>query len=344
MTKPLKDDGMKEVKISVVIPVKNREALIMRAIRSVLGQIVDGVEVVVVDDGSEDNTYGILMSIKDKTVRVLRRESGGGASVARNDGVRAAKADWVAFLDSDDIWLPGLLKAYLSVVENAAPNTFFYCGAICMEKGRMRLRPWNIPPTPFNYFLRKATGISTSQIMVNRDFFLKAGGFSQRLIQAEDLDLELRLAKLGCRFVKAFPFGVLILLSSDSMRMQRSIYHGYLDVLNKWNEEIIKDRRARIKWLTRLAWAKLRILRRGDALRSFLMLLKEAPLKRRAWKGLFASLGMLPFRSKPSLQQDEERIKHRPKLSSCIASVTGFSAEEMLRWFSYCEDGDLESE
>jgi glycosyltransferase involved in cell wall biosynthesis len=103
--------------LSVVIPTWNRAHLVCDAINSALDQRPGEVEVIVVDDASTDNTAEVVTRIFDKRIRLLRLSNRGGAGAARNAGVALARGEFVAFLDSDDVWLPGKLDAELRVFE-----------------------------------------------------------------------------------------------------------------------------------------------------------------------------------------------------------------------------------
>ena len=103
--------------LSVIIPTWNRAHLVCDAINSALNQCPGDVEVIVVDDASTDNTAGLLAETYGNGIRVLRRETRGGAGAARNAGVALASGEFVAFLDSDDVWLPGKFAAELRVFE-----------------------------------------------------------------------------------------------------------------------------------------------------------------------------------------------------------------------------------
>ncbi|HET6262971.1 MAG TPA: glycosyltransferase family 2 protein, partial [Chloroflexia bacterium] len=100
--------------VSVVIPTYNRAHCIAHAIDSVLRQALPPHEVIVVDDGSTDDTATVLARY-DRRVRVLRQENG-GVSVARNNGIAAASGQWIAFLDSDDEWAPQKLAAHAEAI------------------------------------------------------------------------------------------------------------------------------------------------------------------------------------------------------------------------------------
>jgi glycosyltransferase involved in cell wall biosynthesis len=103
--------------LSVVIPTWNRAGLVCEAIESALSQRDGQVEVIVVDDGSTDGTANLLEQRYSNQIKLLRLPRRGGAGAARNAGVSQATGDFLAFLDSDDLWLPGKLDAELSVFE-----------------------------------------------------------------------------------------------------------------------------------------------------------------------------------------------------------------------------------
>src|SRR5450759_3040418 len=94
------------IKISVVIPAKNRAHTLPRCLDSILGQTYPAAEIIVVDDASIDNTREVVESYRDLGVIYARLPKGMGAQAARNHGVRVARHEWVAFQDSDDLWLP----------------------------------------------------------------------------------------------------------------------------------------------------------------------------------------------------------------------------------------------
>ena len=93
------------VKVSVVIPTYNRASLLKRAIKSVLCQTYPDFEVIIVDDGSTDNTEEVIRSFDDKRVKYIKLKKNKGYPVALNKGVKTAKGEYIGFLDSDDEWL-----------------------------------------------------------------------------------------------------------------------------------------------------------------------------------------------------------------------------------------------
>jgi GT2 family glycosyltransferase len=105
------------MKLSVIIPTWNRAQLVCEAINSALNQRPGEVEVIVVDDASNDDTVDVVTRIYGDFVRLLRRRVRSGAGAARNAGVAVARGEFVGFLDSDDVWLPGKFDSELSVFE-----------------------------------------------------------------------------------------------------------------------------------------------------------------------------------------------------------------------------------
>lgn len=106
--------------VSVVIPAYNRAATINRAIQSVLAQTFDDYELIVVDDGSSDKTRQVVQGIKDDRVKMIVHEHNMGSAAARNTGMRAASGKYVAWLDSDDEWLPLKLEGQLDILRKVS--------------------------------------------------------------------------------------------------------------------------------------------------------------------------------------------------------------------------------
>lgn len=103
--------------VSVIIPVYNRAELILETINSVLNQTYQDFEIIIIDDGSVDNTKQVIESIKDSRIKYIYQENA-GTSAARNNGTKNAKGEWIAPLDSDDIWLPEKLEKQINFLKN----------------------------------------------------------------------------------------------------------------------------------------------------------------------------------------------------------------------------------
>ena len=118
--------------VSVIIPTYNRSKTIERSIYSVLNQTYKDLELIVVDDCSNDNTKQVVDSITDERLRYIKLESNSGACVARNKGIEAAKGQFIAFQDSDDEWMPDKLEEQLKCFELGAD--FVFCGFIRFDE------------------------------------------------------------------------------------------------------------------------------------------------------------------------------------------------------------------
>ena len=180
---------------SVVIPTYNRERYIARAIRSVLNQTCDDYEVIVVDDGSTDRTRRIVREF-GRQVRYIRQPNR-GPSEARNTGIRAARGRYVAFLDSDDVFLPKKLEENKSFLERNPQCNFLYSWYYDVRGGRRRLRKGKQYEDleRFRYRLyRRDFTIRTSTVVVRRSSFEKVGLFHPRYRYSQDWDMWLRLA------------------------------------------------------------------------------------------------------------------------------------------------------
>ncbi len=185
--------------VSVVIPAKDASRTIVRAVRSVLAQDYDPLEVIVVDDGSSDATADIATGLGDPRVRVLRNAATMGAAEARNIGIRAAAGDIVAFQDADDEWLPGKLTSQVALLCADNRHGFVACGAeLIAPDGRNlgALYQGQAPPPgdmAWRALLARNT-IATPSVVVWRSELEALGGFNPALRIAEDQDMWIRLA------------------------------------------------------------------------------------------------------------------------------------------------------
>lgn len=188
----------KEPKVNVIIPTYNRAHLIGRAIQSVLNQTYQGFELIVVDDGSTDNTDEIIKEFQQKDNRIiyLKHEKNKGGSAARNTGIKASKGEYIAFLDSDDEWLSEKLRKQLTFIENSHYG-FIYCNMIINDKTRNSKSniTKKFEDNIFLDLLKAGNGICTSSLLIKRHLLEKIKGFDEDLPSFQDYDLLLRLAQ-----------------------------------------------------------------------------------------------------------------------------------------------------
>ncbi len=187
-------------KVSVVIPTYNRSGTIKRALNSVLAQTFPIHEVIIVDDGSTDDTLEILSNIKDKRIKVIKSPGRSGAPTARNLGVEASSGEWIAFQDSDDYWLGHKLELQFDRLAQFPEAVLCYCGLIQYYDGALGFVPdKKIRKSEGNLYeaLLQTSFISTQTILVKKSVFLQSGGFRADMPRLQDWELVLRLAELG---------------------------------------------------------------------------------------------------------------------------------------------------
>jgi glycosyltransferase involved in cell wall biosynthesis len=189
-----------ELEVSVVIPTLNRWPLLeRRALPSALAQEDVEFEVIVVDDGSTDQTPARLAEVADRRVRVVRHEHRQRLAAARNSGIAAARAGWVAFLDDDDVWAPDKLRRQLDAAA-AAGADWAYARAIAVDEAGRVVELDPLPePTEVASLLLHGNFVpgGGSAVMARTELVNRVGGFDTDLRFFEDWDLWLRLAAHG---------------------------------------------------------------------------------------------------------------------------------------------------
>lgn len=183
------------MQISVIIPVYNRPNLIKRAVDSVLSQTEPPLEIIVVDDGSTDETAELLHAYGTQ-LKVIRQENQ-GVSAARNRGIEAARGDWIAFLDSDDAWLPEKLKMVREFHQQNPSYQIFQNEEIWIRHGR-RVNPRKKHQKYGGWIFRQSLPlciVSPSAVIIKRHVFKKVGTFDESFPVCEDYDLWLRISR-----------------------------------------------------------------------------------------------------------------------------------------------------
>lgn len=197
--------------VSVIIPTYNAGAFLPAAINSVLNQTYGDLEVIVIDDGSNDGTWEVLTPFKNR-VQCLHITSSGPAA-ARNLGIAKSKGKYIAFLDADDWWLPHKLETQIKILSQN-PNAFLICSdwfdGQTGEEAKISVlsnyKAW-IHTANFDLMLQE-NFVNTSTVLLEREKLLKVGFFQENLRGAEDKNLWLRLLLLGdalvCKDILAF--------------------------------------------------------------------------------------------------------------------------------------------
>lgn len=197
--------------VSVVIPAHNAENTLAESLDSVLKQSFPQIEVVVVDDGSEDNTRGVVECFrrKDKRIRYVYQPRA-GVSAARNRGILEARGKYISFLDADDLYEARKLEVQLAMIQGQRCDVVLTSVKrfIVNEKGYKEYLETSKPPryTDKKQYLMQVLNLDSFHMVVwntaivPRPLLLKIGGYDERLKTAEDWDIWLRFAKDGYRF------------------------------------------------------------------------------------------------------------------------------------------------
>lgn len=245
--------------VSVIIPTYNRATSIGASIQSVLDQTWQDFEIIIVDDGSTDNTRQVIEGFEDDRIRYICLEKNGGASHARNIGIGQAGGEFIAFLDSDDEWMPEKLEKQMQVMLQASDKVgLVYCRMrgsrgyeepiICPE---LSLKKEGLAGNLLRNLVRSNV-IGTPAMLVRKKCLEQTGGFDEGLRCLEDWELVLRIAE---RWEIAFVDDILVEVHFSQGSVSGN-YKGYVEtrcyliakywelmsqegVLNKAAEEVL---------------------------------------------------------------------------------------------------------
>jgi glycosyltransferase involved in cell wall biosynthesis len=180
--------------VSVIIPTYNRASFLLEAIDSVFMQTFENVELIVIDDGSTDETAEALKKYQDRLIYQVQDNQ--GVSAARNYGLLLSQGKWIAFLDSDDLWLPKKLETQLHFFSQNPEAVICQTDEIWIRNGR-RVNPQKkhqkFSGDIFAPSLKLCL-VSPSAVMIQRDLFDRVGCFDEALPACEDYDLWLRIS------------------------------------------------------------------------------------------------------------------------------------------------------
>jgi len=232
--------------VSVVIPTHNRAELVVRAIRSVLGQTYRNLECIVVDDASTDNTADAVRAIQDPRLIYLRHEQSKHASATRNTGIAAAKGEFIAFLDDDDEWLAEKLQAQISVFSTESSEVgMVYCWAdyYDLEKCVYQRHP-TLRGNIFPFVLDEQRIGNCSTLLLRESIVRQIGGFDEALPRGNDGDFIRRVSlkcmvEVVCRvLVKVHvDHGFSRITSRDAASIRRAVF-SQEDKLRKFKDEL----------------------------------------------------------------------------------------------------------
>ncbi len=291
--------------ISVIIPTYNHEDFISKAIDSVLDQTYKDLEIIVVDDGSTDNTRYVIKKYDEKVKYIFQANR--GLASARNTGILASKGEFIAFLDADDIWLPSKLELQIELMLKAGSIGAVGCAGYFLDRRERIIGRFGVQNrTSKEKLLNKLStnnivNAGGSAILVRRECFEKVGLFDEGLTAVEDWDMWLRIAVLyEIKFVQERL--VKIRMRSESMSAPKNagiMLQNELKVLNRFfstdamkNRWALKTRSFSYRY-SRAAWAFLASKNIHNARRCVLKSIQINPfyfLSNRRRLGLFVRI------------------------------------------------------
>ena len=251
---------MEGLRFSVIVPLYNKASYIARTLRSIISQTFDNYELIVVDDGSTDNSYDVAYQIigKENPRWRIVQQANAGVGAARNYGVSFSSGSFVCFLDSDDWWEPGFLEE-LDRIISCYPNGGLYGTAYYLVKnGQQRPAPIRFnkdfhegPIDYCNVFWRNlCMPITSSSVAIPRELFLQMGGFNPKLTFGEDFDLWVRIAMHNQVIMSDKKLSNYFQDISPKRRATRRLHNPDTHVL--WNIDYLAEDERRNRTLKRL--------------------------------------------------------------------------------------------
>jgi glycosyltransferase involved in cell wall biosynthesis len=241
--------NLSSTKISVIIPTYNRSHLIKDAVESVLSQTYQDFELIIIDDGSTDNTREVLAEYGERLQYIYQENQ--GRSAARNHGINLAKGEYIAFLDSDDVWFPDKLARQVPILESAPDNVVLVHGYKCIvDKNLQPIPGWELKlrklytlaergeETYENYL--HSNCIFTSTILARKAAIIEISGYDTSTQGVEDLDFYLRLLLLNYNFAFISEPPLIKYRWHGDNTNQLSSNYSYLQVYEKHLDECLK--------------------------------------------------------------------------------------------------------
>lgn len=277
------DPGTPVPRVSVVLATYQRQNVLARAVRSVLDQTMADWELIVVDDEPSEETQAIVASFDDPRIRYVRHEQNKGLCAARNTGIRAARAPYLAFLDDDDVFLQRKLERQAELLDQSDERV----GVVsCHERiiaadGTSTVRMVTLEGDVHRAILRDDL-VRMQLLMVRRVCFDRVGLFDERLRMHDDFDMTLRLSRSFLfRTVPEPLVGIIGTPGGMSTNVEARICA--LETMIATHPELREQRRVRARWQRRLARHHAELGRRDQWRRYSLRAVRSDPLGPTGW-------------------------------------------------------------
>lgn len=224
---------------SVIIPVYNKEHCIERTLQSVIAQTFSDFELIIVNDGSEDESLRVIQSIHDSRIRVFSKKNE-GVSIARNYGIERASHEFICFLDADDEWQPNFLSAMREVVLQFPESSFFSCPFVARARNKNIENEYMIDGIGDMFTIddfcksfldNKHSPCCVGSVCVRKSLLIKCGMFPIGVKKGEDHDLWMRLA---CKEKLVYTTLTRMIYNLDTENNSRGSYRSYKDSFPYW--------------------------------------------------------------------------------------------------------------
>jgi glycosyltransferase involved in cell wall biosynthesis len=240
------DYKMAEHFVSIVIPSYNRAVTLSYCLDSIVNQTYQNFEIIVVDDGSADNTKDIVLEYKNKCDITYIKQENLGAQAARNRGIFESKYDWIAFQDSDDEWLPNKMEIQMKILSenDFNPYIFLYSQCYVFREDEQKTSLWILPnfsdkETYKNLLIKSAPMFQS--LLTSKKALLEIGCLDEEVKSFQEWETSIRLSRIcKCVYIDQ-PLFIYNLHSGETISKDNKKYiEGYIYILNKYKDEIVK--------------------------------------------------------------------------------------------------------
>lgn len=231
--------------ISVVIPMYNRRKTIEKCLYSVSQQTYKNIEILVVDDCSSDESVQIVKNYLDDRVKLIQLDKNSGAQVARNRGIMEAKGEWIAFNDSDDIWMLDKLEKQLIILKNNdfKKNIVIHSNCKCFDEKNNKEWVWNVPKTEgecLELLLKRPSPLFPT-LLTSKENLYDCGMLDEDVPSYQEWDTVIKLAKNSIFFHIKEPLFTYMLHQGDTIsKDKKRDIDGYLYIINKYRSQMEK--------------------------------------------------------------------------------------------------------
>ena len=281
-----------DILVSVIMPTYNRGYIISRAINSILAQTCRDFELIIIDDGSTDNTKEVVSKFDDKRIRYIQHEKNRGLCAALNTGINACGGGYIAFLDSDDEWFHSSIDEHLVAFKEAHLDVgAVYSDMLNVDNNKVRYLHGNFAAEgDIHKYVLGGYPTYLQTLMVKREFLERAGKFDENFVTAGDADFWIRLSKISkFKYVKdtlAIRYVMPDSISSDNSAAIRDSER----ILSKHINEIQRDRRILASHYAVLGNCSCRFKDLAKGRRYYIKAIKTYPLNAKHVLGLIASI------------------------------------------------------